>query len=297
MKSRGYGIMKKASPDLQMIHRIGEMVRAARRHRGMNQVLVAPKLGLDQSALSRVESGKQMLTASQWFAFCELVGISLESPALGYFEFKQTESAVALPKRYAFEKRTRVRALLPMLEYAKNTLGESAVDSFLRRVKINPDFFVNLNAAINFNFTLDLVGEILAKGRPGAKEAAMASRTVLEKHTHGSLHFYYDFVANDQLSVVHAYLRSARSYHSNLEYRVLSSNSRNIELAVTQCDHIRQFNVASDPKIAEFLCNYEKGLIENFSSYGGRRPATVTGRENPFREAGPCVFKVRLTSS
>lgn len=40
----------------------------------MNQTALAPQLGLDQSALSRVESGKQQLTTTQWVLLCELTG-------------------------------------------------------------------------------------------------------------------------------------------------------------------------------------------------------------------------------
>lgn len=52
-------------------HEIGAFVQATRKANGWKQTEIAKRLGLDQSALSRVENGKQSLTAAQWVTFCE----------------------------------------------------------------------------------------------------------------------------------------------------------------------------------------------------------------------------------
>lgn len=54
---------------------IGAFLRKMREGAECNQTELAPLLGLDQSALSRVESGKQQLTASQLVTFCHALGL------------------------------------------------------------------------------------------------------------------------------------------------------------------------------------------------------------------------------
>jgi DNA-binding transcriptional regulator YiaG len=50
--------------------RIGQEVRALRKASGLKQAEFCQILGLDQSALSRVENGKQALQTAQWVALC-----------------------------------------------------------------------------------------------------------------------------------------------------------------------------------------------------------------------------------
>ena len=60
------------SPDTAM-HRIGALVRDARRHRGLTQQQLADRLGTSQSAVARIEQGGQNLTL-------ELLGRLQEMP-------------------------------------------------------------------------------------------------------------------------------------------------------------------------------------------------------------------------
>ena len=57
---------------MNLSQRIGREVKRIRKKSGMNQTELAPLLGLDQSALSRVENGKQVLTVGQWVTLCLL---------------------------------------------------------------------------------------------------------------------------------------------------------------------------------------------------------------------------------
>ena len=112
-----------------------------------------------------MESGKQMLTAVQWMTFCGLTHISPDAAVTGVIELNQPESAIRLPQRYAFEKHTKLRSLLPLLDYARNTLGERGFSSFFEDKKIEEDYFLNLNAEINFNFTIDLAEALVGSVR------------------------------------------------------------------------------------------------------------------------------------
>lgn len=67
---------RKTQKDLRRLDKnIGAFLRKMRTLNQWNQTELAPLMGLDQSALSRVESGKQQLTASQLVTFCHALGL------------------------------------------------------------------------------------------------------------------------------------------------------------------------------------------------------------------------------
>lgn len=59
--------------------RIGELVMKGRKAKKINQVELSIKVGLDQSAFSRMENGKQQLTASQWILLHKLEVLQVDA--------------------------------------------------------------------------------------------------------------------------------------------------------------------------------------------------------------------------
>jgi transcriptional regulator with XRE-family HTH domain len=285
--------MKKAEPDQIIIMRIGKLLQASRKHLGLNQTAVAPQLGLDQSALSRVESGKQMLTASQWFTFCNLAGISPDALTYGVIELDRPESAIRLPARYSFEKRSKIRSLLPMLDFAQSTLGERGFNSFLEDKGIDSDYFLNLNAEINFNFTLDLAEALVKKTGMISKDAESVSRTAGEIGSHGSLHHYYDFIYSNQLNLINGFVENAPRYGNNFKYEVLENSKNQLDIAVTPLPHMKEFNYRDNSALGDFLAYYDKGFFKNLSTYGGQKPLNVVLLENHYKGAPRCLYRMK----
>jgi len=288
--------VKKAEPDQIVIERIGRILQATRKHLGLNQTAVAPQLGLDQSALSRVESGKQMLTATQWFTFCGLAGISPDSLTYGMIELDRPESAIRLPARYAFEKRSKVRSLLPMLDFARATLGERGFNSFLEDRKVDPEFFINLNAEINFNFTIDLAEALVRKTNMNSKDAESITRTAAEAASHGALHHYFDCIYTNQINLIAGYVEQAGRYGSNFQTQILDSGKNHIDVAITPLPHMKEFGYRDNHILGDFLCHYDKGFLQNLSAYGDQKPLKVVIAENLFKDKGASRSVYRMKS-
>jgi transcriptional regulator with XRE-family HTH domain len=70
-------VKKKIDPDSDYAKAIGRYLQRIRKTQDLNQTTLAPLLGLDQSALSRVESGYQQLTAVQLFVFCDTLQVKV----------------------------------------------------------------------------------------------------------------------------------------------------------------------------------------------------------------------------
>ena len=65
--------MKKKNSVPKINARIGRWVNRIRRRHSIRQTKLAPLLGLDQSALSRVENGLQQLSAAQLFLLFQAI--------------------------------------------------------------------------------------------------------------------------------------------------------------------------------------------------------------------------------
>lgn len=289
--------MNKAEPDKAIIMRIGKLLQATRKHLGLNQTAIAPQLGLDQSALSRVESGKQMLTATQWFTFCKIAGISPDSLTYGLIELDRPESALRLPTRYAFEKRTKVRSLLPMLQFARASLGERGLSAFLDEQGIDPDFFLNLTAEINFNFVIDLSEALVKKTGMSSKDAENVTRTAGESAAHGSLHHFYDYIYGNQIDLVSKFVDNVSRYGSNFKYEIIEADKSQIDIAVIPFPHMKDFDYRDNAVLGDFFAHYDRGFFQNLSTYGGQKPAKVTLLENHYKGAQRCLYRMKAASA
>jgi DNA-binding XRE family transcriptional regulator len=56
-----------------------KIFKAIRVERGWTQAELASKLGISQSALSKLEAGKLVPSSLLWFSFCAMAGIQPES--------------------------------------------------------------------------------------------------------------------------------------------------------------------------------------------------------------------------
>lgn len=57
-------------------HRLGAVIRAIRVEEGIRQAELAKVLGVSQSSLSKIESDRAEMTATQWWRFCAWAGIT-----------------------------------------------------------------------------------------------------------------------------------------------------------------------------------------------------------------------------
>ena len=282
----------------QIMNRIGHTVELVRKHLGLNQRDIAPRVGLDQSAFSRVESGKQVLTHPQWLAFCELTGVSPDATASGWFELKSLESApsaMKLPDRYAFEKHIRVRALLPLIDYAKSALGQRGWDTFLEGVRMNPDYFACLNASINFNFAVDVVEELRVKRGLKAEDAFDFTRTVIEPHAHGSLRHLYDHFSGDPAALLYAVVRKFASYRDDFIPEIIDAGSKTVEISLVPSDSFSRFQADMNEGLGAWLGNLEMGYFANFCAYGGRHPIQAKLEKNHFAGDAKTIIQLRLS--
>lgn len=292
----------KASPqESVIINRIARLVRATRKQLGLSQETVAKQLGLIQSALSRIETGSQMLSAPQWAEFCALTGISPDSIMTGYVDLKRSavlkqddrEGTFRIPKKYAKNRGSKVRALVPFLSFFEKTYGDENLKKYLRAQKIDPDFFIGLDNQISLKFCLDITEHLVKEGALRPNELDKLTSAVLRPETHGILHYQYlgKTSASDLLGLI---IPNAPYYECNFKYSIENQNKQSFDFSISPEEHLESTNYRNHPVLGDFLCRYKKQYFSQFTSFGGQRNAPVEELECHYRGHDKCVYRVNL---
>ena len=285
------------------VKRIARLVRATRKQLGLSQDDVAQRLGLIQSALSRIETGAQMLSAAQWAEFCGFTGISPDSIITGYVDLKKPailktddrEGTFKIPRRYSKVRGSKVRALIPFLNYFESLYGEEALSDYLRTQRIDPDFFICLDNQISLNFVIDMAEHLTNKGVLKPKDLGRLAKPASSHHLHGKLRYLYE-TKNDAADLLNALIPNARYYECNFDYVIEAQARRHIDLAVRPSEHLRGIKYRDNSTLGDFLCRYKKHYFEQFTSFGGTEAAHVEELECHYKGHSKCVYRLNLAS-
>lgn len=282
------------------INKVARVVRAARKQLGLVQEKIANSLDLEQSAWSRIEAGKQMLSAAQWVTFCDLTGVSPDSIVLGYVDsatpaaLKQglREGGFRIPPKYAANRGSKVRATLPLLMYFSSLYGEHQLIAYLRDHGLDPDFFICLDNQISIDFSLELLAALARKGVLKSKNFTRLMKPITQPAIHGTLRYQYE-AKKSSLDLVSQLVNNSLFYECNFAYKVESFTKNHLDLSIRPNEHMRETKHLNDPTLGDFLCRYKKHYIEQFIGFSGhRRDAKLVEIECLFKRDDKCVYRV-----
>ena len=284
-------------------HKIGKIIRATRKQLGLSQITVANALSLQQSALSRIESGKQELGACDLLSFSKLTKIPLESFSTGQVENLtsallmngEDNSGYRLPARYANARGSKVRAALPFLKFAENAFGPVKLNQYFKSKGIDPDFFVNLGNQININFCLDLSFELIAQGAIAAKDIHKIAEPVNEPIYHGILHHQYDHSTHSQ-ALIESLFSNSNFYECNFKYELSDRRKNGIEISITPGEHIPGLLSGNHASAGHLLCQYKKYYFRRFTTYGDQRQLKLSEQACYFKGDSQCVYHIKTAA-
>lgn len=281
------------------------IIRAARKQLSLTQTEVAAHLGVSQSALSKLENGILVPSAPQWFDFCRMTGISTESLLTGVIERNRPaalengsrEGTFKLPKKYATDRGSKVRAMLPFLTFLKTALGERKAREFIKSMKLDPDFFVDLDHQISLGFCLDVSRYLIRERLLKPKSLSALTKTVSLPETHGSLQLKYN-QAHGTSNLLQVLLLSSRQYECNFKYQIEHIGPASLDVSITPEKHLERLSYRNDPELGNFLCQYKRSYFEHFMQYrnGARvKPDAVQELECHYTgNASRCVYQIRV---
>lgn len=145
--------------------RISQLWKVGRLLVGKTQSQLATDLGISQSSISKFESMTLEPSASDWYQFCQYVGIDAHKTlALGYIDgrkkFKHrlfADSLLKLPLKYRQDFLLKVRELIPFRECIKYELGLDAWREFLEACKIEDEIFFVYDFQLSMKVLNDLI--------------------------------------------------------------------------------------------------------------------------------------------
>lgn len=283
------------------VKRTAQLIRAARKQLGFTQIDLSKRLDISQGALSKLESAILIPSAPMWFTFCELTDLPVESFKTGFIDriegctprSGRYENGFKLPKRYANDRGTKVRMLLPWLNYFSSTMGERKLVSYLENQKLDPDFFVNLDSQINFNFTMDIARELTQCGHLKKSDFPTLVEPVKRPEFHGALHSYYDKMRTVS-NLIRSFTSHMKKYSCNVNCEIEAETPKYIDFSVRPAEHLKQFNYMDDPVLKNFLCLYQANFAATFSTYGDRSIAPIKELECHYKGAPKCTYRMGI---
>jgi transcriptional regulator with XRE-family HTH domain len=145
--------------------KIAKIWKTGRLLSGKTQVELARALDIPQSSISKYETLQLEPSATDWYNFCQYVGIDAHKTLeLGYIDgrkrFKPAlyrESSFRLPLKYRRDFLIKIRELIPFKECLCEGMGESYWQRFLQEKKLDDEMFYVYDFQVSIALLFDLV--------------------------------------------------------------------------------------------------------------------------------------------
>lgn len=258
---------------------LGRLMRATRKHLGLSQSTVAKQLGMDQSALSRIETGQQNLSALEWYEFCNFSKISFNCLNFGYVE-GLPQSDIRVPKKYSSDQRTKVRGILPILDFFDRTQGTGSLNLFFKEKGIDPDLILNLDATVSTT----LIVEMISKIHPSDSDYYEMTRSASSPKMHGDIHIIYDQVKSNFLELFKVWILNSEKYTTDAQFEITDQNRCFMDISVKACRH----SILGSNQAKIYLQNY----FQNFSQYNNRNATVLSVRRIHEKPKFETIFRV-----
>ncbi len=298
-------IQGEQNPTGDLRSRIARVIRSARKSRGSSQIQFAKKLGLKQSALSKAEKGTLPISVETLFRFCEVTGIPADQVARGYIEtieraeLKSSEDLglYKMPKRYLYNRGSKVRACIPIIRHFQRTLGYRAFDEYLASQRIDPDFFVNLDHQVNILFGVDAFRAMVSGGVLHLDNLNAITQEVANPTMHGGgklLKPYREITAfQDSIKRI---VRVMGYYECNVDYALEGESIDSIDLSIRPRWHIHTKAYQYDSVLKNLICEYRKSWSRNLLESTNSLDVQIEEVECYHKGGRKCVYRYRLAT-
>jgi transcriptional regulator with XRE-family HTH domain len=277
-------------------------MRTARKRLGLSQVEVSGRLGISQGALSKLERGLLVPSAPQWFEFCEITQISVESLSYGYLENLKPATPLGVPEscgyklggEYLRHRGSKVRALQPWIYSLRGQLGESRFSKLCKQLRIDPDVFIDYDFQVSLNLPLALLNAAAGKGLLNRESLQDLNRILMDPRTHGSVFERFHEAPDPSQRLVQV-IKNSRHYECNFQYELESKKGSHVRqvLVTRPARHLSEIPYREQEQLGDFLCRYKKLYFAAVSVLGTPYGVEIEEKECLFHGAEQCVYVIR----
>lgn len=297
-------MMRKSAQLEASKRKIARVFRLARKERGLSQIQLASVLGVDQAAISRIESGRQELGATDLVIISQDLHIATECFSTGYLETMEPtqvrsdpyEGSFKIPSEYRESRASKVRNTIPFLNLFRERLGEKKLQQYLETKKLDPDFFYCLDKQINIRFSIDLYKTMLQAGVLNSQDLSSIAAEVPRPSFHGLIRHRYEGISSPA-SLLTSLIANSRNYEANFSYELSASKKNQVEITATPGDHLGHGALRIQGDDGRMVCDYKAHYFKNFSAYNQSMASTarVSEQECFFKGAKRCVYRLNFS--
>lgn len=249
--------------------KIGNLLSTIRKLKGLNQKQMADLLQSTQSTISKIEDGKSILTAAQWYYLCSQLNIGADALEFGKIDDmlparfqKRFEDQVAnykLPKKYKLNAAITVRGLSPLTEMIKNKSEEGFIEE-MKSMGVDSDYFGKLDHLIGGNFFIDLYEKVFKKNEKYLKDA-FSQRYFNTQNVHGGLYRELNRIEEPERRL-HFYSSKSALYDCSFKRSLKKESNNEFLFSITSEKHFVDVLNKGKPFFSKFIEDY----LYNFSN-------------------------------
>lgn len=286
--------LKKNDED-KVLESLGETVKRLRKCARVSQQELANLLGLHQTAVCRVESGMQSLQPWHLQKLSEIFDVRVTAILSGQINFWQIAERFGqrppFPSRYLQHAHSRVRELLPLLQFATTVKGKSFVNKTLDKLGLDPVYIQGPDQPIGVDANLDLLRHLIKAGVVSTKNLHDLVNHTRSEKVQGFLDVIYR-TQSGSLNLLKTLILNAHHYESNFKYEMREEKGDSLVLSIKPAEHMAEIQY-KDEQLGDFLCHYKQEYLTQFPLYIGAKPAQLQESECHFHGSGQCIYTIK----
>lgn len=262
---------------------VRKIIKFIRKQYKLQQEELGQIIQMSQSKISKVESGKLVLSLSAYTKMCLEFNIPLDSYLVGHIDSSKEVDYTSNQSRDHGFKLSRdcldfptiaVREIYPFLEFTKHTFGEAYLHRKLKEFKVDDLYFYKLDNLIGPKFLANFSSNILEEKNISLSDV-FESEIFSRPSSHGAL--YHKINAQHDLPIVlDSFCHLSLLYDANFE--------RNLEINEDQSE--LKLVMKATPSYMDFrnkLTKDQKYFINNYYFEFTKGICSLASSKNEFR--------------
>lgn len=288
------------SPSYTLIKKqLGGRLRKLRKTAGITQVEFCKFLGLEQAALSRVESGDQGLTPEHLLRISKYFDIPVDTLIQGNIDFNSISNRFGyVTPTIPAQEASKVRFVLPFLSYLEQVSGERRAQVFLEAHDLEASTFAHPDHLIETHSAIGFVKSMADHGHLKNKDEAI--KFIVESAQSEFVSGFLFPVFSSQIDSIFLALNFVTNQHhftNGFRWEVQKLLNGSLEFSVQPEEFIKQSGY-NDPVLGSFFCEYQKALISQLPRYIKMPDFRVEESKCHYHtNSGKCIYRISASDT
>lgn len=280
--------------DTSVNQSLGRTLHLIRKVAKISQVELGEALFINQASVSRIEKGKQAMSAEELVYAARFFSVELDALITGEIDYwslsKTFRKAPPFPERYRVFPFLRVRKVLPVLEFMKSQYGKEFVESVIQSLDLEPKLLVSPDQTMGANFEFDLLNQLIQQGKLSSDHVQPLARIALSDRVQGFLSRIFREQTTVR-SLIQTFVLNSSHYESNFKFEVRELDPTTLEVCIAPEAHMSELQYLGSP-LNIFLCDQRKAFFSSLPFYLGRESLSLVEHECHFRGGSKCVYHI-----